>query len=117
VQRNNGREKGTEIVPFKGTVDAQKEQQLFCSKEKQACKKECQLLYSKEQKTCKRNTNCSIQRNNKRVKRNNNCFVQRNSRHAKGTTIVPFKGTVGTQKEQQLFHSKEQQAHKRNNNC
>jgi hypothetical protein len=27
------------------------------------------------------------------------------------------KGTVGATKEQQLFHSKEQQAQKRNNNC
>jgi hypothetical protein len=50
-------------------------------------------------------------------KRNNNCSVQRNNRRAKGTTIVPFKGTTGAQKEQQLFRSKEQQARKRNNNC
>jgi hypothetical protein len=60
------------------------------------------LFHSKEQQACKRNNNCSIQRNNRR---------------AKGTTIVPFKGTTGAQKEQQLFHSKEQQARKRNNNC
>jgi hypothetical protein len=52
------------------------------------------VFHSKEQQACKRNT-----------------------KHAKGTTIVLFKGTVGTQNEQQLFHSKEQQARKRNNNC
>jgi hypothetical protein len=74
---NNRCGKGTTIVSFKGIAGAQKEQQLFHSKEQQACK------------------------------RNNNCFVQRNSRRAKGTTIVLFKGTASTQKEQQLFHSKE----------
>jgi hypothetical protein len=57
--------KGTTIVPFKGTTDAQKEQQLFRSKEQQV------------------------------HKRNINCSIQRNSRCAKGTTIVPFKGTAG----------------------
>jgi hypothetical protein len=63
--------------------------------------KEQQLFHSKEQQASK-GTNCS----------------------GKGTTIVPFKGTIGTQKEQQLFRSKEQlfrskeqQARKRNNNC
>jgi hypothetical protein len=45
---------------FKGTEGAQKEQQLFRSKEQQV------------------------------RKRNTNCFIQRDSRHAKGTTIVSF---------------------------
>jgi hypothetical protein len=39
-----------------------------------------------------------------------------NNSRAKGTTIVMFKGTTVVQKEQQLFHSKEQRARKRNNN-
>jgi hypothetical protein len=53
--------------------------------------------------------------NNRFAKRNNNFFVQRNNKRAKGTTVVPFKGTIGVQKKQQLFHSKEQKARKRNN--
>jgi hypothetical protein len=47
---------------------------------------------------------------------NNRCAKRKNG-HAKGSIIVPFKGTASTQKEQQLFHSKEQHACKRNNNC
>jgi hypothetical protein len=53
IQRNNMHEKGTTIVPFKGTTGVQKEQQLFRSKEQQAHK---------------RNINCFVQRNNKRAK-------------------------------------------------
>jgi hypothetical protein len=94
----------------------------------------------KKRKGNKRNNNCFVQRNNRRAK-GTTIVVQRNNRRAKGTTIVPFKGTTGAQKEQQLFiqrnnskgttivpfkgvqkeqqlfHSKEQQARKRNNNC
>jgi hypothetical protein len=47
----------------------------------------------------------------------NNMCAKRNNRRAKGSIIVPFKGTTGMQKEQQLFFSKEQHVRKRNNNC
>jgi hypothetical protein len=93
---------GTTIVSFKGTTSAQKEKQLF---------------RSKEQQVRKRKNNCSVQRNSRRAKgttivpfkgrvdaqNEQQLFVQRNNRCTKGTTIVPFKGTTGTQKEQQLL--------------
>jgi hypothetical protein len=73
------------IVLFKGTMGAQKEQQLFCSKEQQARK---------------RNDNCSIQRNNNHAKGNNKC--------SKGTTDAQRERQLFRSKEQQV-HKKEQQ--------